>query len=63
LQYANVIGGVGGKGSNGIKGVDAEQGLLTVYILQHGFVIGGGPVSAEDDFVKLFGDLLRKHWL
>lgn len=57
MQYANVVGGVGGKGGNGTKRVDAVQGLLTVYILQHGFVIGGGPVSAEDNFVELFGDL------
>ena len=60
LQHANVVGGVGGEGGNGIKGVDVKQGLLTVNILQHGFVIGGGPVSVEDDFVKLFRDLFRE---
>lgn len=37
--------------------MDVEQGLLTVNILQHGFVIGGGPVSAEDDVVKVFSYL------
>lgn len=57
MQHANVVGGVGGEGGHGMKGVDAAQGLLTVYILQHGFVIGGSPVSAEDDFAKLFSDL------